>query len=852
MLVKQATKAVDKQSGGSSIKVCVRVRPFNKREAGEVNCIRMPTKTQTVILKPSTDEGGEPEEKSFEFDNSFWSHDKPHPCYCEQQTLMDVLGIDIITNAMDGFNNCLFAYGQTGSGKTHSVLGMDDPPEMRGLLPRIIEQIFLTIDEEVASNGYTFECLVSYLEIYNEAIGDLLAKDTEKKQKLEVRQHPIIGSYVPGLTEIPANNYEDVKYQQEFGAKARTVGATQMNAGSSRSHCIFQFSMDKKGVNAENGKKVQLKSRVNLVDLAGSERSSKTGAEGARLKEGAMINQSLTNLAQVITKLSEAASKKGGDFVPYRNSKLTHILQESLSGNSKTIMMAALSPAPSNYEETMGTLRFAAMCKSVVTYARQNDLSPQEQAENLKGEIEMLRALASQGRNPDVEKKLKESEELEMEMRRTYEVKAIEHEAAEKARLDAMDDGGLSFEELAQAFGLSVDLPKLVNISEDSSLSGSLLYLLETGVITQVGDNPDCRVSIQGIGVLTYMCQLFNEDDQNVMLTLLTEEGDTVDAEDGYAYYRENKTKGKIESRVLINGARPPSPSKLHHLDRLIIGWAHAFRVLIPADTSKRLNMRKSIMQACDVSIDEMLKEVCDEHQAEVEEVRAVFDDLKLKIDGAYMQNFIALFRDALPLVREGNVITSMMRPMDELRFQVEVSFNIRGFAKPQPRLVVRLYQKNEYMIEDVVDVWEFSTFKERLDQMRMLYHVQQGTRDNNKRKSLANTVHGEDPWVAYTSRDLNYLVAPLKAQATKIDHELGRRKLLSQESGGVEYLNGMIVTLKKELSERDAFKAELEGVLHALQDPDFCKSQVQSNSARQFRRQDSSPARVVAAKSWK
>ncbi|CAE7190037.1 KIF13B [Symbiodinium pilosum] len=343
---------------------------------------------------------------------------------------------------MDGFNNCLFAYGQTGSGKTHSVLGADDPPENRGLLPRILLELFKRIETTRSSAKVEFQCQawqehaefdycssrrepeptprtwqVSYLEIYNEQIRDLLVPLTDKPAKLTapllqvelVRHHPKLGIYVAGLTTNAVTTYEEVQSILDFGAKSRSVprgckgsvGASGFNevcfvglarnSASSRSHCIFNFVLLKREV--ADGVDSEQRASVNLVDLAGSERQKKTGASGSLLKEGAMINQSLSNLALVINKLAASGRDDGkADFVPFRNSKLTHILQlgwsykehpmlpqdfdgqESLSGNSKTVMIAALSPALSNFDETLSTLKFARAqtCKNVATKAVRN------------------------------------------------------------------------------------------------------------------------------------------------------------------------------------------------------------------------------------------------------------------------------------------------------------------------------------------------------------------------------------------------------------------------------------------------------------------------------------------------
>ncbi|CAJ1356747.1 unnamed protein product, partial [Effrenium voratum] len=417
-----------------NIKVCIRLRPFLPREHGEICCVQMPNDTQVVV------DGGDVmvDKRHFDYDRVYWSHDSSNPRCATQQTLMDELGQAILDNAMDGFNNTLFAYGQTGSGKTHSVLGEYDPPENRGLLPRILQDLFRRVGEQ-KSEAVEFQCHVSYLEIYNEQIRDLLIPMTEKPPKLTVRHHPKLGIYVAGLTTNAVTSYSDVQSILDFGTKARSVAATNMNSASSRSHCIFNFTLLKREGSHEQR----------------SERQKKTGASGSQLKEGAMINQSLSNLALVINKLASSSDEGKADFVPFRNSKLTHILQDALSGNSKTVMIAAISPALSNYEETLGTLKFAQTCKHVATQAVRNEASSGSIVEDLTAEIarlkEMLEAQSDsrqQQRVSDTDQlkqQLQDAEQLREKMEKEHSgpkpVERIDRNRAMPATISVRPDG---------------------------------------------------------------------------------------------------------------------------------------------------------------------------------------------------------------------------------------------------------------------------------------------------------------------------------------------------------------------------------------------------------------------------
>ncbi|CAK9031955.1 Kinesin-like protein KIF13B (Kinesin-like protein GAKIN) [Durusdinium trenchii] len=274
----------------------------------------------------------------------------------------------------------------------------------------------------------------------------------EKPAKLTVRHHPTLGIYVAGLTTNAVSSYQEVQSILDFGTKARSVASTNMNSASSRSHCIFTFNLLKSGGGREQ------RASVNLVDLAGSERQKKTGTSGSQLKEGAMINQSLSNLALVINKLASFDDGKT-DFVPFRNSKLTYILQESLSGNSKTVLIAALSPAFSNLEETLGTLKFAQTCKKVATKAVRNEANSGSIVEDLTAEItrlkEQLKASQATPENSKLQQQLQDTEQLLAQMEQDYQVQLAEAKKLEESRKKALGDLGLDLAEISGAVGMA-------------------------------------------------------------------------------------------------------------------------------------------------------------------------------------------------------------------------------------------------------------------------------------------------------------------------------------------------------------------------------------------------------------
>jgi len=268
-----------------------------------------------------------------------------------QDTVYKDLGF-FVSEALSGFNCSIFAYGQTGAGKSYSMVGSVGSP---GIICRGLQDFFKRREE--VSEGVEIEIEVSLLEIYNEEVVDLLVKNKDSK-KLRVRVDRKKGVYVQGLTIMPVANFEHAKHLMRMGFENRSVASTRTNATSSRSHCIFSIYVTKR-VRTGNAL-LQTEAKVNLIDLAGSERLSKTGASGARITEANIINQSLSALGNVISALA-----KSENFVPYRSSVLTLLLRESLGGNSKTIMLCAISPADDNAEETWCTLRYASQVKEI-------------------------------------------------------------------------------------------------------------------------------------------------------------------------------------------------------------------------------------------------------------------------------------------------------------------------------------------------------------------------------------------------------------------------------------------------------------------------------------------------------
>ncbi len=491
-----------------SVKVAVRVRPFNTREISQnsTSIIEMPGNNQTKII----DESGK--EKTYTFDHSFWSHDgykvledgyfEPEDeKYADQKYVFNAVGKEILDNAWQGYHCCLFAYGQTGSGKSYSMVGYG---ANKGIVPISCDEIFSRISQN-NDNDKKYEVQVSMLEIYNEKVQDLLIDPNKRPPGgLKIRQSTVLGVYVEGLTKYPVTSYEEIDRKMEEGYRNRTIGATLMNATSSRAHTIVMIDFRQL---TQVGKKTTTKiSMINLVDLAGSERLGSTGASGDRLKEGCNINKSLLILGNVINCLADKAIGKAKNMLPpYRDSALTRILQNALGGNSKTVMICALSPASINYEETLSTLRYADRAKKIQNKAVINESEHDKMIRLLREENSGLKKMIE-----DLQNKLSDQGGVagEDDKESFLELKD-QYEANQQALADMQKTFQEKLEEAkkheAEIIGKEIDLnePHLVVLNEDPQLSHKLRYSLNNlpFYVGRKQGNPTPQIILSGIGI---------------------------------------------------------------------------------------------------------------------------------------------------------------------------------------------------------------------------------------------------------------------------------------------------------------------------------------------------------------
>jgi len=358
------------------VKVVVRCRPMSEKEVnnGYDRLVEITT-TKGLIELSNRKSGNTEAAKRFTFDAVYdWNS--------KQQELYDETFRPLVDSVLDGFNGTIFAYGQTGTGKTFTMEGIRDDPEKRGVIPNSFEHIFSHI---ARSNNKQYLVRASYLEIYQEEVRDLLCKDQSKR--FELKERPDIGVYVKDLSSFVCKSGKEIEHVMSVGNQNRSVGATNMNEHSSRSHAIFMITVESSELGADDKNHIRV-GKLNLVDLAGSERQNKTGSTGERLKEATKINLSLSALANVISALVDGKSS----HIPYRDSKLTRLLQDSLGGNAKTIMVANIGPASYNYEETLTTLRYANRAKNIKNKPKINEDPKDALLREFQQEIAKLKA----------------------------------------------------------------------------------------------------------------------------------------------------------------------------------------------------------------------------------------------------------------------------------------------------------------------------------------------------------------------------------------------------------------------------------------------------------------------------
>lgn len=681
-----------------NVTVCIRLRPFMRRE-------RAPAVVQvsgnTVRIQVDVDQlygAPEAEQRQFVFDRCLGQD-------TGQDVLYEQVGQPILASTLEGFNGTLFAYGQTGSGKSFSIMGPENNP---GIIPRLTAQLFEIYDqderEEPASE---MRISLSFLEIYNEELKDLLDPRPRQK-KLYVHQHPKLGVYVPHLTEAAATSAVECARLMDFGAKIRATAQTNMNSTSSRSHSVLTLRITQ----VFSSGKIR-NSSVNLCDLAGSERVKKSGAQGQRMREGSCINNSLSVLGQVISKLAAGAEKKGV-HLPFRQSKLTHLLMDALSGNSVTTMLANVSPAHSEAEESLSTLRFAESVKKVKTKPQLGELAPEEPAlllESFRAEIDQLQqALVKEvtclPRSSQLSRAIEASESLMQSFAQRsgaqWAQAVAQTRALEDVQRQLLEGLSLPMREVERLAGVNGRTPYLLNISDDPALSGCLLYFLRPApgvtVVGQAGPQgaASAGVQLRGLGIPARLCELIWQP------------------EDGSVSVR--KVCGEDQrGRLLVNG-RPVGTgvvTPLKHSDRLVFGWAFCFRLVISGAQEGQGGAD------FDNVSNEMLEYTKSSTMGDLGVMRAAghwqAELGRLNVGGQCAEQVLASVGELLLRVEEANVLCGEVREavpdMVPVELDVGLCFGFRPHTNP-PDPVVRVRRRTDGCL---IAVWPAGDFERRL-----------------------------------------------------------------------------------------------------------------------------------------
>ncbi|RCH86805.1 kinesin-like protein Klp8, partial [Rhizopus stolonifer] len=497
---------------------------------------------------------------------SYWSADKNDPQFADQELVYNDLGRELLDHAFDGYNCCIFAYGQTGSGKSYSMMGYG---EDKGIIPRTCSELFERITD-LSNDKLKFQVEVSYIEIYNEKVRDLL--NPANKGNLKVREHPTFGPYVEDLSRLVVKSFDDIEHLMSEGNKARTVAATNMNETSSRSHAVFTLFLTSNRFDETANLNTEKCSRISLVDLAGSERANSTGATGVRLKEGANINKSLTTLGKVIAALAEASahphnSKKAHNqhnFVPY----------QELQALRDTLMIYAPEEVEKITQQKKSKDGNASSRASSRANARSTTASPMLLISPESPIIATQRGNSLLTKEQVVEQ-LQSSEKLLSQVNQTWEEKMHKTEEIHRQREEALRELGV----IVEKDNIGVYAPKsihLINLNEDPLMTECLMYQIKSGItrVGKLGSSVPADIRLSGPEIMDEHCYFENLP---------------MEKEEKKEEQRIVKIYPGKESVTLVNGMHISEPKVLHSGYRIIFGSGlhHLFRFNNP-DEARR------------------------------------------------------------------------------------------------------------------------------------------------------------------------------------------------------------------------------------------------------------------------
>jgi hypothetical protein len=530
-----------------------------------------------------------------------------------------------------------------------------------------------------------------------------------------------------------------------------------MNASSSRSHTIFTIKIQRflgpPTVNTVRDERTVFTAQLSFIDLAGSERSSKVGSSG--IKESCTINQSLSALCLVIKALNEQVEKEmpvagAGNgkkpAVPFRASKITMLMKGALCGNTKSTLIATVTPASESLAETLSTIDFAASVMPLKTFAVQNlGLDTERRIQVLQSEIRRLKIRRAALPNLSDEcgpssiqeilsEELSQREQMLAQTMATYDQQQDDAIVADRARDEVLRGLGLTSSLIDEVFGIESNTPYLLNMSSDPVLAGCLIYFLHPGVNTMIGASPENNIVLSGLGIPDFLCTLECLDQQTLSLTAA-------------ASLQEVMASGSIvvKANVRTNGIllKTDEKRRLQHLDCIIFGRAHAMKLILPVEQKRLAVSDVQLKIAQGLHEESMFKMLVTEESEAWNELRLYFDDLWQRLGEERGRDFFAWLMQASHLVDEANEITAELRPSDRLKFEVELVWDIHREA--QDIIVIRAMQfpTEEDGDATVLCYWNLETLKERVAMMRDCFDKFHRTGEWLDRSDPL-----EDPWM--------------------------------------------------------------------------------------------------------
>ena len=785
-----------------SVKVAIRVRPFNEREKklGSELCVKMRNDVQVVLL----DDQGK-DARKFNFDYAIWSHDSykmdkqgyyhkdgPMSNFWDQKRVYSKLGVELLQNSVKGYNCCLFAYGQTGSGKSYSIFGYGTN---EGIVPMICEEMFnggaLVRDEK-----HEFSINISMLEIYNEKIQDLLVEVKKRpRYGLKVHENPKIGVFVKGLSRYTVNSYEEIEKVIGMGNKNKTIGATLMNDTSSRSHTVIKIEVHQKELGLI--KTIEKNSMINLVDLAGSEKVGKTGARGDRLKEACSINRSLMTLGIVIKQLVKKQCGKK-TIISYRDSVLTRMLQNALGGNSKTTMICAISPSRDNYDETMSTLRYANEAKRIQNRAVINESEVdkmirelQEENKRLKVLLNSLHGRSEKPEEAEIKNILCQIEELDDAIRQKTGIEIEEEKPSARSRktkkIVEMIKAAMKPEDLEKT-------PHLTNLNEDMMQSGNIIYNLSKNTKIFVGRGEKMNA---GEGVETIILNSASISPEHAMLS-----------------YKGGKLEIVVNSELAAENTFVNGVSMIEYedevgfsrevlnMDRIIFGTSSTYLVKLPVIEGKcgkpDIEGKEITWEFCQIEKTEVIK-------AEEDELKRIQEEEIQEREKAQQEELSRMREMIEKLKEEQSIMTETKREtaivkedlgmvvMDE---EGNMTVQVEGALKKGAKVTQEDLKEQEQIIRKAMEEKEKMFEKINLEERK---RQEEETLLNEQISNLKENLIQYYPMILeanFTAEQLNrriefipfiaYMYNPTKIVSNKLIRQILKVKVVNREDGYV------------------------------------------------------------------